>query len=63
MEPHKESCAFCKWVWYHEHDIGEVVNIGSPGWVCDGHKNPGVANLKPFPFTKKQKCFKSKDDK
>lgn len=60
-KPHAESCIYCSQRWYHEHDIGEVVNIGSEGHVCDGHKNPGVGNLKSFPFKTKQKCFVAKN--
>lgn len=59
-KPHAESCYNCRHRWYHEHDIGEVVNIGNEGHVCDGHKTPGVANLKSFPFKTKQKCFGAK---
>jgi hypothetical protein len=56
----KENCNDCKHSWYHEHDIGEVVNIGKEGWVCDGASNGNVANLKSFPFQTKQKCFEPK---
>lgn len=56
-KPHERSCCFCDKRWYHEHDIGEVVNIGKEGWVCDGASNGNVANLKSFPFKTEQKCF------
>ncbi|MCK4883571.1 MAG: hypothetical protein KAS30_01745 [Candidatus Diapherotrites archaeon] len=59
-ERHPESCLFCAWSWFHEHDIGEVTNTGNEGWVCDGHKRQ-VGNLKHFPFRNKQACFKRRE--
>lgn len=59
-QPHQQSCCYCRWCWYHEQSCGEVVYDGPSGWVCDGRKNRGVANLKSFPFTSKQDCFSSK---
>ena len=57
-KPHPESCWFCRHRWYNEETIGEVVSMGRPGYVCDGHhKIAGIANLKSFPFRTKQSCF------
>ena len=57
MKPHMKSCYMCKRCWYHENLPGEHLSDGPEGWVCDGHQNPGVANLKSFPFRTEQKCF------
>lgn len=58
--PHPESCWKCRHRWYHETAIGEVTYDGPSGHVCDGHKTPGIANLKSFPFKTKQPCFGNK---
>ena len=55
-----KSCVHCTWCWYHEASYGEVVSEGPSGWVCDGRKNGGVANLKHFPFITQQACFQGK---
>ena len=63
MKYDKKSCQDnCKHLWWHEPDIGEVVNLSHYiGHVCDGHKNAGIVNLKSFPFKTKQKCYGQKD--
>jgi hypothetical protein len=56
-QPMERNCSTCKHSWYHEQSYGEVIYDGPSGWVCDGHENPGIANLKSFPFKKEMDCF------
>ena len=60
-KPHPRSCVYCKDKWYHSAEIGEF-NSDPSGWVCEGHKNHGVANLKSFPFRTEQPCFNTGGD-
>ena len=52
------SCYDCDRYWYHEPSYEEG---GTPGHVCDGLQNPGIVNLKTFPFKRApERCFTPK---
>ena len=61
-KPHSRSCVNCRWCWYDEASFGEAPYNGHAGWVCDGRKNSGVANLKQFPFITQQACFQKREE-
>ena len=57
LVPHPRSCVYCAYCWFHEPEFEEVMFSGPAGWVCDGHRNQGMANLKNFPFLNERECF------
>jgi hypothetical protein len=57
-ECHPESCCDCKHLSYYDKDGYE--DLSPEGWIPCAHRNPGMVNLKSYPFKTKQPCFEPK---